>query len=80
MSAVFELFRVFLRLGLSSFGGPAAHLGEFRTEKFRTELVAGTLSFCAAPRLRPGSRAALAGLNAGPERALALAGVGSLAR
>ena len=32
MSAVFELFWVFLRLGLSSFGGPVAHLGYFRTE------------------------------------------------
>src|SRR6202044_3374568 len=27
-----EIFRVFLRLGLTSFGGPIAHLGYFRTE------------------------------------------------
>ena len=27
-----EVFRVFLRLGLTSFGGPIAHLGYFRTE------------------------------------------------
>ncbi len=27
-----EIFRVFLRLGLTSFGGPVAHLGYFRTE------------------------------------------------
>lgn len=27
-----EVFRVFLKLGLTSFGGPAAHLGYFRTE------------------------------------------------
>jgi chromate transporter len=27
-----EVFRVFLRLGLTSFGGPVAHLGYFRTE------------------------------------------------
>ncbi|MBC9953829.1 chromate efflux transporter [Leucobacter sp. cx-42] len=30
--AVWEVFRVFLKLGLTSFGGPAAHLGYFRTE------------------------------------------------
>ena len=27
-----EVFRIFLRLGLTSFGGPAAHLGYFRNE------------------------------------------------
>jgi chromate transporter len=27
-----EIFRVFLRLGLTSFGGPIAHLGYFRAE------------------------------------------------
>lgn len=27
-----EVFRVFLRLGLTSFGGPIAHLGYFRDE------------------------------------------------
>jgi chromate transporter len=27
-----EIFRIFLRLGLTSFGGPIAHLGYFRTE------------------------------------------------
>ena len=27
-----EVFWIFLRLGLSSFGGPAAHLGYFHTE------------------------------------------------
>ena len=27
-----EVFLVFLRLGLTSFGGPVAHLGYFRTE------------------------------------------------
>ncbi|WP_292835911.1 chromate efflux transporter [Microbacterium sp.] len=31
-SSVGEVFRVFLRLGLTSFGGPVAHLGYFRTE------------------------------------------------
>ena len=29
---VFEIFRVFLRLGLTSFGGPIAHLAFFRAE------------------------------------------------
>src|SRR3990170_3618378 len=28
----FEVFRVFLKLGLTSFGGPIAHLGYFRDE------------------------------------------------
>jgi len=28
----FEVLRVFLRLGLTSFGGPVAHLGYFRVE------------------------------------------------
>ena len=27
-----EIARVFLRLGLTSFGGPVAHLGYFRSE------------------------------------------------
>jgi chromate transporter len=30
--AAYGVFRVFLRLGLASFGGPVAHLGDFRTE------------------------------------------------
>ena len=30
--SAFEVLRVFLRLGLTSFGGPVAHLGYFRTE------------------------------------------------
>jgi chromate transporter len=30
--SVFEVFAVFLRLGLTSFGGPIAHLGYFREE------------------------------------------------
>jgi chromate transporter len=30
--AAYGVFRVFLRLGLTSFGGPVAHLGYFRTE------------------------------------------------
>lgn len=28
----FAVFLIFLRLGLTSFGGPIAHLGYFRTE------------------------------------------------
>jgi chromate transporter len=31
-SSLAEVFRVFLRLGLTSFGGPIAHLGYYRTE------------------------------------------------
>lgn len=32
MSSLLEIFLVFLRLGLTSFGGPVAHLGYFRRE------------------------------------------------
>ncbi|TDQ66784.1 chromate transporter [Maritalea mobilis] len=32
MRALFEIFSIFLKLGLTSFGGPVAHLGYFRTE------------------------------------------------
>jgi chromate transporter len=32
MRAFFEIFSIFLKLGLTSFGGPVAHLGYFRTE------------------------------------------------
>ncbi len=32
MARVAEIFLIFLRLGLTSFGGPIAHLGYFRTE------------------------------------------------
>jgi chromate transporter len=32
MSGAVEVFRVFLRLGFTSFGGPVAHLGYFRAE------------------------------------------------
>jgi chromate transporter len=31
-AAAFEVLRIFLRLGLTSFGGPVAHLGYFRAE------------------------------------------------
>src|SRR5690625_6082990 len=30
--SAWEVFRVFLKLGVTSFGGPVAHLGYFRTE------------------------------------------------
>ena len=32
ISSVLEVARVFLKLGLTSFGGPIAHLGYFREE------------------------------------------------
>ena len=32
MASAREVFAVFLRLGLTSFGGPIAHLGYFRAE------------------------------------------------
>ena len=36
MAGVLEVFLVFLRLGLTSFGGPIAHLGYFHEELIRT--------------------------------------------
>ncbi len=57
--SAWAIFLIFLRLGLSSFGGPIAHLGYFRTEfveKRRwlsehayADLVA-LASFCPGPR------------------------------
>ena len=32
LAAAREVFRVFLQLGLTSFGGPVAHIGYFRRE------------------------------------------------
>ncbi len=32
MTNTLEIFLVFLRLGVTSFGGPIAHLGYFRAE------------------------------------------------
>ncbi|WP_407540589.1 hypothetical protein Q0M94_04100 [Deinococcus radiomollis] len=78
MSAVFELFRVFLRLGLSRFGGPVAHLSYSRAGLSPGDaalvttrgivspvgLPVGTLPFRDSLRLRPGFQAALAGLYA----------------
>ncbi|MCD0161418.1 chromate transporter, partial [Deinococcus sp. 6YEL10] len=32
MRRLLDVFLIFLRLGLTSFGGPVAHLGYFRTE------------------------------------------------
>ena len=31
-AAFFDIFRIFLKLGLTSFGGPIAHLGYFQNE------------------------------------------------
>jgi chromate transporter len=58
-----EVFRVFLKLGVSSFGGPIAHIGYFReefvvrrrwlSEQTLVDLVA--LCCRARPRARPAS-------------------------
>src|SRR5262249_60641178 len=57
-----EVLAAFLRLGLTSFGGPVAHLGYFREEFVhprrrargkRYAQLGAALPFLAAPRARP---------------------------
>jgi len=74
-----EVFRVFLKLGLTSFGGPAAHLGYFRDElvlRRRWIDEAGFADLLALCQFLPGPASSQAGfalgwLRAGPPGALA---------
>ena len=66
--SLFSLFLVFLRLGLTSFGGPIAHLGYFRTE-FVTrrhwvsdESFAGIVALC---QFLPGPASSQTGIAIG---------------
>src|SRR4051812_35174756 len=74
-----EVFRVFLRLGLTSFGGPIAHLGYFRREFVERrawlteEHYGAVVAFCS---VLPGPTSSQTGmlvglLRAGPAGAVA---------
>ena len=67
-ASVWEVFRVFLKLGLTSFGGPVAHLGYFRDE-FVTrrkwisdQSLADLIAFC---QFLPGPASSQVGMSIG---------------
>ena len=72
MSAWFEVFLIFLRLGCTSFGGPIAHLGYFRQEFVERqrwlseEAYAGLVALCQA---LPGPASSQVGMAIGLQRA-----------
>jgi chromate transporter len=76
--AVFEVFLVALRLGLTSFGGPIAHLGYFRDEyvvrrKWLDDpTYAGVVALC---QVLPGPASSQVGMTIGMMRAGMLGGV-----
>lgn len=64
----FAVFRVFLKLGLTSFGGPAAHIGFFQDEFVRRRrwlTDAGFSELVALCQLLPGPSSSQAGLAIG---------------
>jgi chromate transporter len=71
-SSPLEVFRIFLRLGLTSFGGPVAHLGYFRAEfvtrrRWLEEAVfADIVALC---QFLPGPASSQVGLSIGIMRA-----------
>jgi len=70
-----EVFRAFLRLGLSSFGGPIAHLGYFREElvvRRRWVDEAGYADLVALCQFLPGPASSQVGFSLGLLRAGAL--------
>ncbi|SON56544.1 putative chromate transport protein [Hartmannibacter diazotrophicus] len=72
-----EVFRVFLKLGLTSFGGPIAHLGYFRDElvirrKWMDE--AGYADLIALCQFMPGPASSQVGFSLGVLRGNGLAG------
>jgi len=78
MSAALEVFLVFLRLGLTSFGGPVAHLGYFRDafvarRKWIDEAAfADLVALC---QFLPGPASSQVGFALGLKRAGALGGI-----
>jgi chromate transporter len=63
-----EIFRVFLRLGLTSFGGPIAHLGYFRAEFVERRRWLSEQSFAdlvALSQFLPGPASSQAGFGVG---------------
>ncbi|HWB50507.1 MAG TPA: chromate efflux transporter [Stellaceae bacterium] len=71
-SSPFEVFRIFLRLGLTSFGGPVAHLGYFRAEfvaRRRWLDEAAFADIVALCQFLPGPASSQTGLSIGIMRA-----------
>ena len=69
-----EVGRVFLRLGLTSFGGPVAHLGYFRTEfveRRRWLSDAQYAELVALCQFLPGPASSQVGMALGLRRAVA---------
>src|SRR6266536_2127304 len=72
-----EVFRVFLKLGVSSFGGPIAHLGYFRDELvMRRKWIdeAGYADLVALCQFLPGPASSQVGFSLGVQRGNGLAG------
>jgi len=72
MGSPFEVFRAFLRLGLTSFGGPIAHLGYFRQEfVIRRKWVddASFVDLVALSQFLPGPASSQTGFALGLSRA-----------
>src|SRR5271165_6697790 len=72
-----EVFRVFLKLGLTSFGGPIAHLGYFRDELvLRRKWIdeAGYADLVALCQFLPGPASSQVGFSLGVLRGNGLAG------
>ncbi|MCD8569307.1 MAG: chromate transporter, partial [Geovibrio sp.] len=78
MKNILEVFTVFLRLGLTSFGGPVAHLGYFRDEfvarrKWMSEQeYADLVALC---QFLPGPASSQVGFAVGLRRAGKLGGL-----
>ena len=82
-SAVVEVLLVFLKLGLTSFGGPIAHLGYFRAEfveRRRWLDEAGYADLVALCQFLPGPASSQVGIALGMLRAGLPGGAGGLAR
>lgn len=70
--SVFEVFRVFLVLGLTSFGGPIAHIGYFRTafvERYRWLSEQAYAELVALCQFLPGPASSQVGIGIGLHRA-----------
>ena len=77
-ASVREVFRVFLRLGITSFGGPIAHLGYFRQELvLRRKWIdeAGYADLVALCQFLPGPASSQVGFSLGLLRAGPLGGL-----
>jgi len=70
--SAWAIFRVFLRLGLTSFGGPVAHLGYFRTEFVERRRWLGEAAYAdlvALCQFLPGPASSQVGMAIGLSRA-----------